>query len=219
MPLGLKYHGFGDIEVRIRAKLKGKIVSHGDSLIYELVRRLLEGELTSDAADTAAKPAIEIEPAYVRKLVEAVEKLLSSETPLSSVLDAGRVLEMRKWLEDAKARRGFIDAMLTAKINQLLVSILQELLGRSPVDGITLKSARTSIDARIEAPVTRIQLEVDYRDKVGNEYVPINAEIEVEDQTEKGEPRRVRIPITITQWTHDPILNISAMHKEEGGGR
>ncbi|HEX9429543.1 MAG TPA: hypothetical protein VF944_04130, partial [Candidatus Bathyarchaeia archaeon] len=91
LPIRLKYQGFGDIEVRIQAKFKGKIVSHGDSLVYEIARRLLEGESASKVADTASKPMVEVDPNYVRSLVDSVEKLLSSDTPLTSLLEADRV--------------------------------------------------------------------------------------------------------------------------------
>jgi len=44
-PINLKYIGFGDIKLKIEAEIGGRIVSHGESIIYELLRRLWLSEV------------------------------------------------------------------------------------------------------------------------------------------------------------------------------
>ena len=63
--------------------------------------------------------------------------------------------------------------------------------------GDNLKMNPAAIRARIARPVTRVAVELAYRDRAGNEYEPARATVEVVDRRSRTSGADVEIPLTI----------------------
>lgn len=225
LPLELALSGFGDIQARISSNLRGQLISQGNSLAYELVKRLVRSGLPLDDVSskidqsTGLRPPVEIDPEYIRDMARQVEDVvLSGDARLSDYVNPEVLAELRRWLQSAKAREEMMNAAFLTKIHTLLSTILVEILGRNPAADVTLEEASTSISTEISAPVTEVQVVVDYSDKCLNEYPPLKIAVKIRDLGHRGGKRQIVVPITVTQWAMNPILNIATFKPASEGG-
>jgi hypothetical protein len=225
LPLNLKYVGFGDIELKIEAKIAGKIVSIGESIVYELMRRLWLSDVlkkkmektgrTLDKEKERQKKELWVEPAYVRKMAQELqEKIDKGEIPTAE-LDPVMVAELKEWLTDIKAKDKFMQ-ILYEKTEELLLSLLLDLFERNPTNSVTLANAKTVIRTQIKAPVTELNLKLLYRDKIGNDYLPIEIRVPIIDKRTKETGMFIEIPILIEKWEDEPFMNVAKMKFLEG---
>ena len=219
-PINLKYIGFGDIKLRIEAKIRGRIVSHGESIIYELLRRLWLSEVPKSENKTAKeknKKEIHVEPDFIREISEQVEKKIESEdlSGISDMIDEEDIEDFKRWISEIKNRERFMEVMYS-RIEDLLLDLLAELLERHPTENVKLASSRTKVRTKIELPMEIITVRLKYIDSLGNEYPPVEIPIKIEDNREKKKGATIEIPIVIKKWEENPLMNVAEMAFKEG---
>lgn len=220
LPLHLRYSGFGDIEVNIEGRIHGKIVSIGESIVYELLRRLWladiveksaeEPDRTIDKEKERRKRELWVDPAYIRTVAQRLEEKIEEGTVPAEELDAEAIADLREWLSDVKAKDRFME-ILFEKTETMLLDLLVDLFERNPTDNVKLTNARTMIRTRIKAPITQLDIAVRYRDKVGNEYPRIEIPVQVNDRREERGKMLLEMPILVEKWESEPLMNVEEM--------
>ena len=218
-PINLKYIGFGDIKLRIEAEIRGRIVSHGESIIYELLRRLWLSDvfsMESGKEKEERKKRIRVEPDFIREISELLEKKIESGdiSGILAVIDEEDIEDFKRWLSDVKNRERFMEVMYS-RIEDLLLDLLADLLERHPAESVKLASSRTKIKAKIELPVEIITIRLKYTDQLENEYPPIEIPIKIEDKRVKKKGAIIEIPVVIEKWEEEPFMNVAEMTVEE----
>lgn len=215
LPLQLRYIGFGDVQLKIEARIKGKIVSQGESLVYEILKRLHESgvlqvkEIQTEE-DTRSKDGIWLDPEYVKKIAEDISQRIEMGKILTEEIDKDMIKELRSWLADLKTREKFVE-MLYGRIKEILLSILMDLLMSTPIDNVKLMDPRTRMRAKIKVPITDTYLKIYYRDLMLNEYSPVEISLKIEDIREKPTEVIIDLPIIIEKWDNKPYLNVRNM--------
>lgn len=218
LPIHLKYVGFGDIRLKIEAEIRGRIVSHGESLIYELLRRLWLSDIfiKKQSEEKREKGEIYVEPPYLQKLSEELVKKIESSnmSDIFRMIDEKDIKEFKRWLSDVKTKNKFMD-IVYSRIEDLLLDLLTDLLEKHPTDSVKLANARTKIKTKIELPVEVIKIRVMYMDSAGNEYPSVEVPIEIEDKRVENKKATIDIPIIIKKWEEEPFLNVAEMEIKE----
>jgi hypothetical protein len=220
LPLHLRYTGFGDVEVRFEAKFRGRIVSMGESIVYELLRRLWLSDIIEKTSEKPAKTVdkeketrkreLWVDPAYIRAVAQKLEEKIEAGIIPTEELDAEAIADLREWLSDVRAKDRFME-ILYEKTESMLLDLLVDLLERNPTGNVKLANARTMIRTRIKVPVTKLDITIRYKDKVGNDYPPIEIPVLVQDRrTEKG-GMLVEMPIQVEKWESEPFMNVEKM--------
>lgn len=217
LPLSLKYVGFGDIELKIEATIGGQIVSVGESIVYELLRRLwLSDIIKKEQSEKVANQQqrkhkdLQLEPAYVRRIAHELQEKIDRGVIPTEEIDSEAVLELREWLTDAKTKDRFME-IIYEKTEELLLDLLVDLFKKNPTDNVRLTNTETVIRTKIRAPVTTLTLRLLYTDKMQNEYPPIEKKIQVRDKRSESGEFIIEIPIRIEKWEDEPFLNVEGM--------
>jgi|GEM_PF-2003576 len=220
IPINLKYIGFGDIRLKIEAGIGGRIVSHGESIIYELLRRLWLSDVLADESvlegNEEKRKRIHVEPTLLQELSEQLgEKIESGDTSgILEMIEEGDVEDFKRWLSDVKTKDKFMEVVYS-RIEDLLLDLLTDLLERHPTDSVKLVNARTKIKAKIELPIEDIKIRLRYTDAIENEYPQVEIPIKIEDKRVEKRKTIIDIPITI-KWEEKPFTNVAEMKMEEG---
>jgi hypothetical protein len=218
LPLHLKYKGFGNIQVRFETKIAGEIVSYGDSIIFEILKRLwiTRTELSSKSPEREEKrKKIVIDEAYIERTTENLKKMIREGSIPREVLDEQALDDIKRWFAETQ-RRSKQEDIIKTSVGDLLVDILIDVLARNPAENVKLVNARTNIETRIEAPVTHLELSIHYRDLMMNDYEPIIVSIQLQDKRKERKDVAIRIPLKVEKWTEEPFMNVENMSVEEG---
>jgi len=220
LPLNLRYIGFGDIELKIEATIGGKIVSVGESVVYELLRRLWlsdileketeEVEKVVDNDRERRKRELWVEPAYISKMAQELQDKIDKGTIPTEVLDAEAIADLKEWLSDLKTKDKFMD-IIYKRTQEMLLSLLLDLFDKNPTNNVELKNAKTVIRTKIATPVTKLTLRLLYKDKMGNEYPSIEIPIQVRDTRTEAHGMLIEMPIHIEKWENEPFMNVEKM--------
>lgn len=224
LPLNLRYIGFGDIELRIEARIQGKLVSMGESLIYELLKRLWLSDVLVKEADADGKVIdsereerkreLWIEPSYIRRMAEEVHERLEKGRISTDILDEEAVAGLKEWLADLKKREKFME-ILYEKTEEMMLGLLLDLFEKNPTNNVKLENAKTVVRAKFKTPVTEITLKLVYKDKIGNIYEPIEIPISIKDLRTEKSGALIEIPILVENWQNEPFMNVGKMTSEE----
>lgn len=217
LPISLKYVGFGDIELKIEATIGGQIVSVGESIVYELLRRLWlldvdkkkRHEKVVNQQQRKHKD-LQLEPTYVRRMAQELQEKIDGGVIPAEEIDSEAILELREWLNDARTKDRFME-VLYEKTEELLLDLLVDLFKKNPTDNVKLANTETVIRTRIKAPVTTLTLKLSYIDKMQNKYPPIEKKIQVKDKRSESGELMIEIPIDIEKWEDEPFLNVEKM--------
>ncbi len=214
IPLHLRYVGFGDIRLQIKGSIGGKVISHGDSIFYELLRRLSllsDPERRDEERERLKKHQYELDQEETWKLTETIKKKVELGTIPPEEVDEDIVKEMRQWLIDLSTQEDFME-ILYAHVEDVMMSLLVDLLDRNPVDNVQLVNARTKLRTRIKAPPTNIRLLLKYKDLIGNEYVAsLEIPLEIEDEEILEQGVDLELAINVEKWDNKPFLDVTTM--------
>ncbi len=205
IPLQLEYLGFGDITLDIEGIIGGRIISRGDALIYEIIRRLCERNKYERKKDL--EESIRVNPLYVKNLAEKVRKYMTNPELLAGVFDEKALKEVKKRFSELD-RKNELMSFLYEQVHESLINILLDIFERHPLDTVELSDSRMSLLAKIETPIEEIRLILKYRDKIGNEYRD-EVQIEVNDlRNIKRGKHKIELHITIEKWKSNPLKNV-----------
>lgn len=220
LPLHLKYEGFGDIQLKIEVTIEGRIVSHGESIIYELLRRLwVSGTLENDndkqkMNEKETKKEIWIAPEYIKQMSEEIQRRLETGTIPTEEIDAEAIEEMKHWLSDVKNQEK-LNEILYSRVEDILLSLLIDLFEKYPSDNVKLSDAQTTIRTKIQTPIQTMSLKIRYMDLIKNEYPPAEATIKIVDNRKDELGFFINIPIVIERLEDKPFLNVKDMKIDE----
>jgi len=214
VPLQIKYIGFGDIQLKIEAIIGGKIVSYGESLVVDLLERLMqtgftEREIGENVTSEKKKPEVKVNPEYIKELSEEmIERIKKGSVPKEM---KGENLErLRSILSDEEMRKKWMEVLLH-HVEGLLLNLLLESFDRNPTNNVKLSDSKTKIHAEIKLPVEKIKIRILYRDLIGNEYTPVETTTIIEDRRKVGKATLIEIPINIEKWENKPLMNVKEM--------
>lgn len=217
IPINLKYIGFGDIRLKIEAGIGGRIVSHGESIIYELLRRLWLSDVLADEGVSEGeekRKRIHVEQPVLQEFSEQLGKKIESGdiSGIIGMIEEGDVEDFKRWLSDVKTKEKFME-VIYSRIEDLLLGLLTDLLERYPTDSVKLANARTKIKAKIELPVETIKIRLKYTDSIENEYTPVEIQLKIEDKRVEKRKTIIDIPIII-EMEEEPFKNVAEMKME-----
>jgi hypothetical protein len=210
LPLYLRYSGFGDIQLRVEARIGGRIVSEGGSLPLEILRRLWLFEKSGEKEDVKAakrKAGMIISSDYVKEIVQEVQQIVESGQIPPGAFDKEALTEMREWLKDPGNKGRFMD-LLYSRTQDMMLNLLVDLLDSHPARNVSLVDPRARIATEIRAPMEELLLRLRYRDLMMNEYEPVDVTIKIVDKRIKGKPT-LNIPIVTDKWEDKPLLNVA----------
>jgi len=220
LPLHIRYVGFGDIQMTIRGTIGGRIVSQGETVIYELLRRLSKaGALDRVIAlerGEEMKAELKVSPDYVKKLAEDVQAILEKGLIPAEEVDKEAIEGIKQWLSEMPTKEK-ITEILYSRVEEIMLGMLVELFERNPTDNVRLSDARTRIRTKIRAPVEHLTLNLIYRDLRENEYPYVEVPIKIIDNRRNEGGLTADIPITIDKWDEHPFRNVKEMQIAQVG--
>ena len=208
IPLHLKYIGFGDILLEIKGEIGGELLSKGDAIAYEVIRRLLQQGI-EETRRVKGVSEIHVSPKFVKELTKKVWEILKERRLPPTLLRTDKEIEILDEITSyiEKNYEEFAE-MMYSRISEMLVTLLLDLLKRHPVDTVSLADSETNFLTKIEAPITDIKLIIKYKDKRNNEYeVTHNIQIVDKREVRKGIPP-ILIKVTIDKWDFEPLRNV-----------
>lgn len=209
IPLHLKYAGFGDVTLEIEVTIGGKIISQGEAIVLEIIRRLSE-KSDHEKKYEDFRSRIRIQPAYVRNLAKKVREYLVGHAPLPEFLRKENIEEIRKELLELE-KQGKLMEFLYAQIHNLLIDLLIDLLERYPIDTVELTNPYINILTKIETPINEIILVLKYKDAIGNEY---KRSVGIKARDLRGVKRGkhpIELIINVEKWNSDPLRNVESL--------
>ena len=219
LPIHLKYIGFGDIRLSIMAEIGGRIVSQGESIVYELIKRLWLSENSSDISQGIEdkKRGLSVDPEYIHKISEDLEKKIDSGdiSGVFEMLDENDIENFKIWLSDIKTQEKFSEVVYS-RIEDLLLNLLSDLFERHPTKNVKLANSSTKIKAKIEVPIETIKIFLKYTDIIENEYPVVEISIKIVDKRIEKKDAIIEIPITIEKWEEELFMNVAEMELERG---
>lgn len=215
LPIHLKYIGFGDIRLSITAEIKGRIVSQGESIVYELIKRLWLSENSSDDIKIGIEDenkGFSVGSEYIHQISDNLEKKIDSGdiSGVLEMIDEQDIENFKTWLSDVKTREKFSEAIYS-RIEDLLLDLLSDLFERHPTKNVKLANASTKIRAKIEVPWEIIKIYLKYTDTLENEYPTVEIPIKIVDKRTEKKDTIIEIPITIEKWEEEPFMNVAEM--------
>ena len=217
LPLHIRYVGFGDIQIKIEATIGGRIVSHGESIIYELLRRLWLSGLFEEKPIAQEKEELKrrkkelwVAPDYVKEIAEALQKTVETGIIPVEEINQEVVEVVKRWLTDIRTQEKLTE-VLYSRVEDILLGLLIDLLDRHPTDNVKLSDAQTRIRTKIQAPIEHLTLRLRYRDLMGNEYLSVNIPIRIVDRRTAESGDVIDIPIVIERWEDESFMNVKDM--------
>jgi len=197
LPIHLKFTGFGDVKVNIQCSIGGQIVSEGDSVLDEVIRRMVnEGLLHENTFEN--KLGIAIDKSYIQKIVsDCREKFKNSES-------------MKQMMDDTNMSKDMVDALLSFNQDEQekfmnilyrtveghLIKIITDILDRNISNNLHV-DAGTKIRTDIKVPITNVTLKIFYSDAIGNEYPYLEKIVRLHDKRSDTSKIHVEIPVEI----------------------
>lgn len=202
--LKMRYVGFGQAKVAVRAQAEGEVISEGESLSHDLLRGLIEagvhkqdveglGEIPEEwkQEDGPRVPQEEID-----ELVEEMREITQTGT-FNEKYEADEVeaiADAVKKADEASESSGVAGNIYRYIEHTLLNSILN-VVDRHPTENVSLNSPTTKIQT--EAKAREITILVHLKDNKGNKYDPTEISIDVIDERSEGGVFEADI---VTEW-------------------
>lgn len=201
------------------AEIGGRIVSQGESIVYELIKRLWLSENSSDISQGIEdkKRGLSVNPEYIHKISENLEKKIDSGdiSGVFEMIDENDIENFKIWLSDIKTQKQFSEVVYS-RIEDLLLNLLSDLFERHPTKNVKLANSSTKIKAKIEVPIETIKIFLKYTDIIENEYPVVEISIKIVDKRIEKKDAIIEIPITIEKWEEELFMNVAEMELERG---
>lgn len=214
VPMNLKYIGFGDIKLAREASIQGRIVSQGESLIDELLRRIYrEVQQNSDLKPETNHSNLHFEDKAIKKITEEIEKKIF-EGNIEDVVGNIEPAFFKQYFETPETKTEFLKIVYT-RLDDVLINFLTDIVDKHPTDNVSLEESHTSIYAKIDSRIDKITIRVLYKDKLDNEYPPVEIPIKIVDKRIKSTEASINMPMLIKKWEEEPFMNVADMEIEE----
>lgn len=218
VPMNLKYVGFGDIQLKIEGEIEGKLVSQGESIIYEILRRIWlldsQGELTTK--NKAQNNNFHVKQKVIHELTDDIEKKINEGdiSGISDIIDEPDIESFTKWFENPQTKEKFLNVIYT-RVEDIFLDLLTEVVGKNPTDNVRLANSQTNIRAKLNSHIEYINTRLRYKDSIGNEYDPVEIPVKIVDSRKERTKTTINMPIVIEKWEEEPFMNVEDMKVEE----
>ncbi|NYB26469.1 MAG: hypothetical protein HVN34_03910 [Methanobacteriaceae archaeon] len=214
VPMNLKYIGFGDIKLKREAEIEGRIVSQGQSLIDELLRRIyvdVQENATNETCEN--RNHLQLEEGAINRITSEIEKRIM-EGNLEDVIDDIDPDFFEQYFTSTETKNEFLKIVYT-RLDDILINFLTDIVDKYPTDNVRLQEPHTNIYTKIDSRIDKITIRVLYKDKLDNIYPPVEIQIKIIDQRIKNTEASINMPMVIKKWEEDPFLNVAEMEVKE----
>lgn len=214
LPIAIKFSGFGQIKVRTECRIEGRIVSFASSMLNEIVRKIAREGIVPVEANTGA--SVSVNPDYVERTVAQIGSLFQNRGELDKVLDDLRGGTHADTLYELslESKEKFV-GMIYGAVESYMTQVIAEILDRNVGANLTMEP--TKIHAQINLPVTKAAVRLFYTDLVGNEYSPVEKQVEIIDKRKSPAGLGVEIPLSIKSVDESlAYKNVSTMEIDAG---
>jgi len=215
LPIRLRYDGFGDVKMHVKCTVQGRVVSSDSSMLDEILRRVIREGVVAD--DAGRDDAVQINPEYVEQTVSDLKAMLDDDEGLRRMLERLKLdEESAKMLLDLgnESRERFM-AVIHKTVETHMAQIISDILSRNVSDNLQMES--TSIRTKISLPTTQVALKLDYEDRAGNRYDPLEWVVKIIDQRKNPSALDVEIPLAVTSVDDSGAFkNVGAMEIRAG---
>ena len=182
--------------MRVECTIQGQVVSSGSSMLDEVLRRVVREGVVAD--DTDRDNAVQIDPEYVERTVSDLKAELDDDEGLHNMLDRLKLDEesAKVLLELGNESRERFIAVIHRTVETHMAQIISDILSRNVSDNLQMES--TSIRTRIKLPMTQVLLKLDYEDRAGNRYDPLEWAVKIIDRRRRPSALDVEIPLAVT---------------------
>jgi hypothetical protein len=199
----VKYSGLGRARIRIEATHMGEIISHTESLYYQILKRMIDQKLflgaTPEEAVALRKEGIRIDPEPLIQLAEdMVEKMRRGIIPPD--IDQEALEEFNEWLKNSENVDKLVK-MIFSEVEQLMIRAILYYLDKHPSEDVELVQGITK--TIFKSRVKEITVIIHYKDSLDNEYEPVQVTMKVDDQRKNVE-KIFEAPINI-KWISERI--------------
>lgn len=214
VPMNLKYVGFGDVKLKIQGQIKGQIVSHGDSLINELLRRIwFDSQETREKNE--AERRMDIEQQIIEDVAKEIEKKVNEGdvSDISDIIGEDIDINAFKELFSNFDKKRFLNVIYT-RIEDIFIDLLADTFEKHPTESVQLTDSQTNIRADIDSKIEIITTHLYYKDSLDNEYPPLERSIKIIDNRKERTKTTITMPMVIEKWEEEPFINVADMKLE-----
>lgn len=226
IPMDIKYVGFGDIKLKIESeiedKIKGKIVSESETIVSELLKRMLldsqtgRKETKANTEKFQNNRKVSIEDDFIQDIIsKIVETVMEGDfSGLTELLSEDEIASFEKLFSDPETKDQFLNVVYT-RAEDIFISLLSEVFETHPTDNVKLTNSQTNLKITIDTHITSITTRLLYKDPIGNEYPPIEIPIEIVDNRDDKSQSHINMPIRIKKWEENPFTNVAETDIDE----
>ena len=198
IPICLKFSGFGDVTLSCKCTIGGHIVSHGSSLINDVLEMLVRDKMLYHENGHNVEDGAEVDPGKVRLVAEEFKKRILSDVSIRSMLNAGKIdqdtAETLRRLADSD--KELLMSYIHRTMSTMIVGILSDIQARTVGENVQLDS-KTAVVMPVEIPIDELVVEFRYSDVLGNEYAPISKIVKIVDQRSSKTDINFGMPLSI----------------------
>ena len=226
IPMDIKYVGFGDIKLKIESeiedKIKGKIVSESETIVSELLKRMLldsqtgRKETKANTEKFQNNRKVSIEDDFIQDIIsKIVETVMEGDfSGLTELLSEDEIASFEKLFSNPETKDQFLNVVYT-RAEDIFISLLSEVFETHPTDNVKLTNSQTNLKITIDTHITSITTRLLYKDPIGNEYPPIEIPIEIVDNRDDKSQSHINMPIRIKKWEENPFTNVAETDIDE----
>ena len=215
LPIAIKFSGFGQIKVRAECTIEGRIVSFASSVLNEIVRKIARECMATVKADAVA--GVSVHPDHVGRTAAQIGSPFQDRGELDDrMLDDphGGAHAGTPYEPSPESKEKFV-GMIYGAVEAHMTQVIAEILDRNVGANLTMEPTR--IHAQISLPVTKASVRLFYTDRVGNEYGPVEKEVEIVDRRKSPAGLGVEMPLRVRSVDESrAYMNVSTMEIDAG---
>ena len=198
IPIHLRFSGFGDITLRCKCTIGGRIVSHGSSLMNDVLEMIVRDKIPHIGNEHSVEADIEVDPGKVRLVAEEFKNKILSDGSIRKMMNAGKIdhdtAEMLHRLADSD--KELLMGYIHRTMSTMIIGILSDIQARTLGENVQLDS-KTAVILPVEIPIDELVVEFRYADVLGNEYTPIRRTIKIQDHRRAKTSIDMGMPLAI----------------------
>ena len=199
IPIHLCFSGFGEIRVSCKCTIGGRIVSHGSSLMNDVVEMVVRDKMAHFADSHNADASREVDPRNVSLAAEELKNRILSEVSTKNMLNAGKIdhdtAEILHRLADPD--KELLMSYIHRTMSTMIIGTLSDMQSRTLGENVQLDS-KTAVVMPGEIPTDELVVEFHYADVLGNEYTPVERTIKIRDRRSAKPNIGTDMPLAIT---------------------
>ena len=158
--------------------------------------------------------SIKFEDEFLNTVFNHIAKKMDQGLEIMGDIEEDEKQLFDSWFEEY-FRTGNIEQFLPILIENTLVNHIKRSLGENPSEATNLIGPKFRVNSRIKSPVEKLDIHVQYRDTVLNEYEPIIIPIRVIDNRENPSKIFIKLGVQFSEMKDNSIIDVE---RYQGGG-